>query len=159
MERLPLYCQDQRRGEVTLSLWGPNGARTEIRTSMDDPGDGLYRAFLLGERGELALECWPRRMDGSPYAGGCTTGTWRRWGSSCGGRPGGPSGLRRPGCAGGKPAARPSCSIAGFSSTAFGPPGGAGGGGRGASCCWPCPWRRGSPSPWKPFSAWGGYSA
>ena len=55
MERLPLYCQDQRRGEVTLSLWGPNGARTEIRTSMDDPGDGLYRAFLLGERGELAL--------------------------------------------------------------------------------------------------------
>lgn len=55
MERLPLYCQDQRRGEVTLSLWGPNGARTEIRTSMDDPGDGLYRAFLLGERGELPL--------------------------------------------------------------------------------------------------------
>ena len=55
MERLPLYGQDQRRGEVTLSLWGPNGARTEIRTSMDDPGDGLYRAFLLGERGELPL--------------------------------------------------------------------------------------------------------
>ena len=55
MERLPLYCQDQRRGEVTLSLWGPNGVRTEIRTSMDDPGDGLYRAFLLGERSELPL--------------------------------------------------------------------------------------------------------
>lgn len=55
MERLPLYCQGERRGEVTLALWGPNGARTEIAASMDDPGDGLYRAFLLGERGELAL--------------------------------------------------------------------------------------------------------
>ena len=55
MERLPLYCQDQRRGEVALALWGPNGARTEIAAQMDDPGDGLYRAFLLGERGELAL--------------------------------------------------------------------------------------------------------
>lgn len=55
MERLPLYCQGERRGEVTLSLWGPNGARTEIIASMDDPGDGLYRAFLLGERGELPL--------------------------------------------------------------------------------------------------------
>lgn len=55
MERLPLYCQGERRGEVTLALWGPNGARTEIIARMDDPGDGLYRAFLLGERGELAL--------------------------------------------------------------------------------------------------------
>lgn len=55
MERVPLYCQGERRGEVTLALWGPNGARTEIIASMDDPGDGLYRAFLLGERGELAL--------------------------------------------------------------------------------------------------------
>jgi len=55
MERLPLYCQGERRGEVALALWGPNGARTEIRASMDDPGDGLYRAFLLGEEGELAL--------------------------------------------------------------------------------------------------------
>lgn len=55
MERLPLYCQREGRGEVTLALWGPNGARTEIAASMDDPGDGLYRAFLLGEQGELAL--------------------------------------------------------------------------------------------------------
>lgn len=55
MERLPLNCHGERRGEVALSLWGPNGARTEIIASMDDPGDGLYRAFLLGERGELAL--------------------------------------------------------------------------------------------------------
>lgn len=55
MERLPLNCHGERRGEVTLSLWGPNGARTEIAASMDDPGDGLYRAFLTGEGGELLL--------------------------------------------------------------------------------------------------------
>ena len=55
MERLPLYCQGERQGEVTLALWGPNGTRTEIAASMDDPGDGLYRAFLTGEGGELAL--------------------------------------------------------------------------------------------------------
>ena len=55
MEQLPLYCQGERRGEVVLSLWGPNGARTEIAAAMDDPGDGLYRAFLLGEGGELPL--------------------------------------------------------------------------------------------------------
>lgn len=55
MERVPLYCQGERWGEVTLALWGPNGARTEIIASMDDPGDGLYRAFLLGERGEMPL--------------------------------------------------------------------------------------------------------
>ncbi len=55
MERLPLYCQGERRGEVTLALWGPNGARMEIIASADDPGDGLYRAFLQGEQGELPL--------------------------------------------------------------------------------------------------------
>lgn len=55
MERLPLYCQGEQRGEVTLSLRGSNGTRREIIASMDDPGDGLYRAFLLGERGELPL--------------------------------------------------------------------------------------------------------
>ncbi|MDE7219370.1 MAG: hypothetical protein K2O45_07095 [Oscillospiraceae bacterium] len=55
MERVPLYCQGERRGEITLALWGPNGARTEIAAAMDDPGDGLYRAFLLGEQGELPL--------------------------------------------------------------------------------------------------------
>ena len=55
MERVPLYCRGERWGEVTLALWGPNGARTEIIASMDDPGDGLYRAFLLGERGEMPL--------------------------------------------------------------------------------------------------------
>ena len=55
MERVPLYCRGDHWGEVTLALWGPNGARTEIIASMDDPGDGLYRAFLLGERGEMPL--------------------------------------------------------------------------------------------------------
>ncbi len=55
MERLPLYCREERRGDVTLTLCGPNGTRTEIAASMDDPGDGLYRAFLLGERGEFPL--------------------------------------------------------------------------------------------------------
>lgn len=52
MERLPLYREGEKRGEVTLC---PQGVRTEIRARMDDPGDGLYRAFLLGERGELPL--------------------------------------------------------------------------------------------------------
>lgn len=55
MERLPLYCQGERRGDITLALWGPNGSRTEITAAMDDPGDGLYRAFLLGKQGELLL--------------------------------------------------------------------------------------------------------
>jgi len=55
MERLPLYSQGERLGEVTLALWGPNGVRREIRASMPDPGDGLYRAFLLGEQGEFPL--------------------------------------------------------------------------------------------------------
>lgn len=52
MERLPLTVQNGERGEVTVC---PQGARTELRCSLPDPGDGLYRAFLLGERGELAL--------------------------------------------------------------------------------------------------------
>lgn len=52
MERLPLTCQNGERGEVTVC---PQGARTELRCSISDPGDGLYRAYLLGERGELAL--------------------------------------------------------------------------------------------------------
>ncbi|MDE7261686.1 MAG: hypothetical protein K2N78_06460 [Oscillospiraceae bacterium] len=52
MERLPLTSQSGARGELTVC---PQGARTELRCSMSDPGDGLYRAFLLGEQGELAL--------------------------------------------------------------------------------------------------------
>ena len=52
MERLKLYCQDVCRGEITLRS---EGGRTEIRASMEDPGDGLYRAVLRGESGELML--------------------------------------------------------------------------------------------------------
>ena len=52
MERLPLTSESGKRGEVVLC---PQGARTEVRCSLADPGDGLYRAYLLGERGELAL--------------------------------------------------------------------------------------------------------
>ena len=55
MERLPLYCRGEQLGEVTLALCGPNGTRREIHVSMPDPGDGLYRAYLLGEQGELPL--------------------------------------------------------------------------------------------------------
>ena len=55
MERVGLYCQGEHRGEGAMSLWGPNGARTEIVASMGDTGDGLYRAFLMGEGGELPL--------------------------------------------------------------------------------------------------------
>ena len=55
MERLPLYCNGAQRGEVTMALWGMNGTRVEIHASMGDPGDGLYRAFLIGERGELPM--------------------------------------------------------------------------------------------------------
>ena len=52
MERLPLTGPNGARGELTVC---PQGVRTELRACMDDPGDGLYRAFLLGEHGELAL--------------------------------------------------------------------------------------------------------
>ena len=33
----------------------PEGGRTEVRAVMQDPGDGLYRAVLIGEQGELLL--------------------------------------------------------------------------------------------------------
>ena len=52
MERLPLTSRNGARGEVAVC---PQGARTELRCTLPDPGDGLYRAFLLGERGELPL--------------------------------------------------------------------------------------------------------
>ena len=52
MERVKLYCGGQCRGEVTVI---PEGARTQVRAVMTDPGDGLYRACLVGERGELPL--------------------------------------------------------------------------------------------------------
>lgn len=52
MERVKLYCRGACRGEITLR---PEGARTQVRCAMEDPGDGLYRAFLLGSGGELPL--------------------------------------------------------------------------------------------------------
>ena len=52
MEKVTLYCPGRQAGEICLT---PQGARTEIRASLPDPGDGLYRAFLQGERGELPL--------------------------------------------------------------------------------------------------------
>lgn len=52
MERVKLFCRGDCRGEIVLR---PEGSRTEVRASMEDPGDGLYRAVLRGERGELML--------------------------------------------------------------------------------------------------------
>lgn len=52
MERVDLYCRDERLGEI---LFAPEGVRTEVSVSMADPGDGLYRAFLLCAQGELPL--------------------------------------------------------------------------------------------------------
>ena len=52
MEEMRLFCGGQPRGTVTV---GPGDIRREVRAAMADPGDGLYRAFLVGERGELPL--------------------------------------------------------------------------------------------------------
>ncbi len=52
MESLKVYCRGKARGEASLR---PDGDRLEIRAAMDDPGDGLYRAALCGEGGQLAL--------------------------------------------------------------------------------------------------------
>ena len=52
VETIRLFCRGEPRGDVTL---GPGDGRREVRASMADPGDGLYRAFLIGERGELPL--------------------------------------------------------------------------------------------------------
>ena len=52
MERVKLRRRGSCLGEITLR---DQGGRTEVRASMEDPGDGLYRAFLRGEQGELML--------------------------------------------------------------------------------------------------------
>ena len=52
MEEVKLYCAGACLGRVALR---PQGGRTEVRASMEDPGDGLYRASLVGERGTLSL--------------------------------------------------------------------------------------------------------
>ena len=52
MEEVKLYSAGACLGKLTLC---PQGPRTEVRAVMEDPGDGLYRAFLAGERGEFPL--------------------------------------------------------------------------------------------------------
>lgn len=52
MEQITLYCRGASHGTVTLR---ETEGRLEIRSEMPDPGDGLYRAVLIGERGELSL--------------------------------------------------------------------------------------------------------
>ena len=52
METVKLYCGGRPQGEVVI---GPEEIRREVRAAMADPGDGLYRAFLLGQAGELPL--------------------------------------------------------------------------------------------------------
>lgn len=52
MERVAVYCREACCGEAKLRA---DGARVEISVAMRDPGDGLYRAVLEGDRGELAL--------------------------------------------------------------------------------------------------------
>ncbi len=52
MERVKLYRDAEAAGEVTLR---PEGGRTEVRASMGNPGDGLYRAVLIGDQGEILL--------------------------------------------------------------------------------------------------------
>ena len=52
MERVKVYCRENCRGEATMEQ---SEGRVEIRVAMDDPADGLYRATLVGTRGQMAL--------------------------------------------------------------------------------------------------------
>lgn len=52
MERVKLYCQGECCGEAVLRQ---EGGQTQVRASMPDPGDGLYRAALAGEGGKVLL--------------------------------------------------------------------------------------------------------
>lgn len=52
MNQIPLYCRGKSCGAATLR---ESEGRLEICGDMPDPGDGLYRAVLVGERGELSL--------------------------------------------------------------------------------------------------------
>ena len=150
MERLKLYCQDVCRGEITLRS---EGGRTEIRASMEDPGDGLYRAVLRGESGELMLGVLAQ---GWGFAGNCTAGIWRALGPCAAGRQDAPSTSSRP--RGGRRAALPSCFRGGSCKAVCGQSDGPGGGGKAACWSWPCLWRMASPFPWRPCSAWAGWS-
>ncbi len=146
MERVKLYCRGEDLGEVLLRS---EGVRTEIRAAMPDPGDGLYRALLIGRDGQLPLGV----MEGSwrsaagPIAGIC--GQSERCSV---GRPAAPFAFRRR--SGGRPAVLPRCSRASFCEAACGPSAGLGGGGRESCSGWRCPWRRGSLFRWRPCSVW-----
>jgi len=52
MEQLKVFCRSSCQGEATLER---RDGRAEIEVSMKDPADGLYRAVLTGERGQLPL--------------------------------------------------------------------------------------------------------
>ena len=52
MEQVGVYCNGILCGEATLR---GEGGRVEVCAGMNDPGDGLYRAVLEGERGQLSL--------------------------------------------------------------------------------------------------------
>jgi len=52
MEGIDLYCGGAQTGEIRMR---PCGVYREIRVHMSDPGDGLYRAVLVGEKGERLL--------------------------------------------------------------------------------------------------------
>ena len=52
MDEIRLYCRGNCCGEAVVRV---GGERLEIRAEMDDPGDGLYRAVLVGDRGEISL--------------------------------------------------------------------------------------------------------
>jgi len=52
MEKVSLFCGGREVGEITLRR---DGCCTEIRAAMPDPGDGIYRAVLIGEQGRLLL--------------------------------------------------------------------------------------------------------
>ena len=52
VERLKIYCRGECCGEAVLR---EDGARVEICGQIADPGDGLYRAVLTGDCGELSL--------------------------------------------------------------------------------------------------------
>ena len=52
MEQMLVFCRDSCQGEATVER---KDGRAEIAVSMNDPTDGLYRAVLTGERGQLPL--------------------------------------------------------------------------------------------------------
>ena len=52
MERLKVYHRDRCRGEAMIER---DEGRAEIRVTMEDPADGLYRAVLMGNRGQMTL--------------------------------------------------------------------------------------------------------